>query len=105
MDEDYDFASERVIDAAREWVRLHEGIVYFVAPGSMRQLAERDAAVAELRAAVAALPEADAVTDAGNYGLTVLERIRTKGGEVGTITGPAIIGTTDTVNAGPARLK
>jgi hypothetical protein len=31
--------------------------------------------------------------------------IRAKGGDVGTITGPPIVGTTDRINAGPARLK
>lgn len=34
---------------------------------------------------------------------SVADGIRAKGGAVGTITGPPIIGTTDTVNAGPAK--
>lgn len=56
-----------------------------------------EARVAELEA------EDDEGTDETYSAADLQEAIRAKGGEVGTLTGPPIIGTNDSVNAGPAK--
>jgi hypothetical protein len=68
------------------------------------KLVERDAEIARLQAIIddespdgPDLPELDPAA--------LAESLRAKGAEVGTITGPPIIGTTDTVNAGPAKRR
>ena len=64
---------------------------------------ELEAEVARLRALVDEEPPD--IYLPGQTHADVQEAIEAKGAEVGTLTGPPIIGTTDTVNAGPATLK
>jgi hypothetical protein len=68
-------------------------------PELLARIAELEAEVDRLQALV----DGPAAPDLAATYVDTQEAIRAKGGEIGTITGPPIVGTTDSVNAGPAR--
>lgn len=63
------------------------------------QIVDRDAEVARLQDLVGE----DQPEDPALYAASVVEAIEATGAEVGTLTGPPIVGTNDRVNAGPAK--